>query len=783
MIAWIKTTAGLAALATGLAAGGARADAPGGDDPMLKVTNRVDLKARAFDLRAVRLLDGPFKRAMELDRQYLLSLEPDRLLHTFRLNAGLPSSARPLGGWEEPKCELRGHFVGHYLSGCALMYASTGDARLKEKGDAVVAGLAECQARLGGGYLSAFPEAFFDRVEKRQRVWAPYYTLHKLYAGLLDMYVHAGNAQALEVGRRFADWVIARNARLDDAAMEAMLGEEHGGMNECLANLYALTGEEKYLAISKRFNHRAVIAPAARREDTLTGLHANTQIPKFIGTARQYELTGDETLRAASQFFWNTVVRERSYVIGGHSDGEMFSPKESLSKALGPNTTETCNTYNMLRLTRHLFGWEPRAEYADYYERALLNHILASQNPETGMMCYYVPLRSGSRKNYNGPLDGFWCCTGTGVENHAKYGDSIYFHDGAQRLFVNLFIASELDWKAAGVRVRQETAFPDEGRSKLTFAGERPMEFELNLRHPAWAERGVTVTVNGERQALASRPGSWIALRRAWKAGDTAEIAMPFALRTEGFRDDPRRFAFLNGPVVLGAEVDPARPFPAVVAGEGGAPAALRAVEGKPHTFAGSAEVFRVPGGGGAGVTLEPFFRIHGARHYVVYWDAFTPDQWRTREDEYRKVLEREKELEARTVDRVNPGEEQNERDHKLRGEHTDTGDFNSRKWRHAPDNGWFEWEVKVLPDRAQELWVTYWGGETGRREFDILVDGERIATQKLDRNKPDAFFDQVYPIPADVVKGKDRVTLRFQARPGAWAGGVFGVRVMKPAP
>ena len=783
MMKRIRTTAGLAALATGLAAGGARADAPGSDDPMLKVTNRVALKARAFDLRAVRLLDGPFRRAMELDRQYLLSLEPDRLLHTFRLNAGLPSSAQPLGGWEEPKCELRGHFVGHYLSGCALMYASTGDARLKEKGDTVVAGLAECQSRLGGGYLSAFPEEFFDRVEKRERVWAPYYTLHKLYAGLLDMYVHAGNAQALDVCRKFADWVIARNARLDDAAMQRMLGEEHGGMNECLANLHALTGEGKYLAVSKRFNHRAVIDPAGRREDRLTGLHANTQVPKFIGTARQYELTGNETLRTASQFFWDTVVHERSYVIGGHSDGEMFTPKEALSTAYGPNTTETCNTYNMLKLTRHLFGWDPRAEYADYYERALLNHILASQNPETGMMCYYVPLRSGSRKNYNGPLDGFWCCTGTGVENHAKYGDSIYFHDGAERLFVNLFIASELEWKSAGMRVRQETAFPDEQRSKLVLACDRSAEFEMNLRHPAWAERGVTVTVNGERQALASRPGTWIGLRRAWKNGDTVEIAMPFTLRTEGFRDNPRRFAFLHGPVVLGAEVDPARPVPAIVAGEGAVLPALRAVEAKPHTFAGSADVFRVPGGGGVGVTLEPFFRIDGGRHYAVYWDAFTPDQWRAREDEYRRALEREKELEARTVDRVNPGEAQNERDHKLRGEHTDTGDFNSRKWRHAPDNGWFEWEVKVLPDRAQELWVTYWGGETGRREFDILVDGVKIATQKLNQNKPGVFFDQVYPIPADVVKGKDRVTLRLQALRGASAGGVFGVRVMKSAP
>ncbi len=273
------------------------------------------------------------------------------------------------------------------------MYASTGDEKLKEKASAVVAGLAECQAKLGNGYLSAFPESFFDRVEAQKPVWAPYYTLHKIYAGLLDMYVHCDNAQALEVCKKFADWVIARNSKLSDEQMQKMLGNEHGGMNEVLANLYGLTGEEKYLKIAQRFNHMAVIGPAGQRTDKLTGLHANTQIPKFVGTARQYELTGQELLKTASTFFWDTVVHERSYVIGGHSDGEAFSPKEKLSQAFGPSTTETCNTYNMLKLTRHLFAWEPSCEYADYYERALYNHILASQDPKTGGMCYYVPLR------------------------------------------------------------------------------------------------------------------------------------------------------------------------------------------------------------------------------------------------------------------------------------------------------------------------------------------------------------------------------------------------------
>ncbi|MDH4241427.1 MAG: glycoside hydrolase family 127 protein, partial [Phycisphaerae bacterium] len=532
-----------------------RAQADALADSNSRVQAVIPLKAKAFRLQDVRLLEGPFKHAMELDQRYLLSLDVDRLLHTFRLNAGLPSSAKPLGGWEEPKGELRGHSVGHYMSACAMMYASTGDERLKEKGNAVVTGLAQCQAKIGSGYLSAYPEEFFDRVEARKRVWAPYYTLHKIYAGLLDMYVYCDNQQALEVCKKFADWVIARNEPLSEERMQKMLDTEHGGMNEVLANLYGLTGEQKYLTIAQRFNHMAVIGPASKREDKLTGLHANTQVPKFIGTARQYELTGQEWLKTASTFFWDTVVNERSYVIGGHSDGEHFSPKEKLSEALGPSTTETCNTYNMLKLTRHLFCWEPRAEYADYYERALYNHILASQNPQTGMMCYYVPLRSGSQKTYNNPFNSFWCCTGTGIENHAKYGDSIYFHDD-ENLWVNLFIASELNWGDKGLRIFQETKYPRQARTKLVFRCKQPVRLNLNIRHPYWAVSGFEIRVNGRRVPDSSSPGSYAVVSSTWKGGDMVDVKMPFSLRTEGFRDNPKRIAFMNGPLVLCAEVE-----------------------------------------------------------------------------------------------------------------------------------------------------------------------------------------------------------------------------------
>ncbi|MGA2542572.1 MAG: beta-L-arabinofuranosidase domain-containing protein [Verrucomicrobiota bacterium] len=590
-------------------------------NPKLKVKPAIPMKATAFALEDVRLLDGPFKHAMELDGQYLLALEVDRLLHDFRLNAGLPSSARPLGGWEAPSCELRGHFVGHYLSACAQMYASTGDARFKAKGDAVVAGLAECQAKLGSGYLSAYPESFIDWVERQQPVWAPYYTLHKIFAGLEDMYVYCDNTQALELATKFGDWVIARNSRLSDAQMQAMMRNEHGGMNETLANLYSLTGEKKYLDISLRFNHQAVIAPLSQREDRLTGLHANTQIPKFIGAARQFELTATPALGTASEFFWTTVVNERSYVTGGNSDNEHFTPKESLSTALGPKTAETCNTYNMLKLTRHLFCRDPRAECADYYERALYNHILASQNPETGMMCYSVPLHSGSHKEYNSANGDFWCCTGTGVENHSKYGDSIYFHDD-QTLYANLFIASELNWQDKGLKLRQETQYPDEGRTRFVFSLDKPLRLAFQVRHPFWATAGYEVRVNGEPQTKASAPGSYATLDRIWKSGDTVEVVMPFGLRTEGFRDNTNRFAILNGPLVLCAEVQPGQPFPVVVGDTAALRAALKPIAGHPNSFTGAPTVFRAPDGQGREMTLEPFYKVYGNRSYVVYWDS-----------------------------------------------------------------------------------------------------------------------------------------------------------------
>ncbi|MBE3100507.1 MAG: glycoside hydrolase family 127 protein [Acidobacteria bacterium] len=748
----------------------------------MKVAPRITAKAYAFPLKDVRLLDGPFKHAMELDQAYLLSLDADRLLHNFRTNAGLPSPAKPLGGWEGPAVEVRGHFVGHYLSACAMMYASTGDARLKERAGLLVAEMAKCQDKFPSGYLSAFPEEFFDRLEAGKRIWVPWYTLHKVLAGLVDVHVLCDNDQALALARKMCGWIKARTDRLSEAEMQKTLGVEHGGMNDALAEMYAVTGDETYLKLAARFNHKAVLDPLANREDKLTGLHANTQFPKVIGAARQYELTGDERLRTLATFFWEVVTRERSYVIGGNSDGERFSPKEKLSQALGPSTTETCNTYNMLKLTRHLIAWQPQAEYADYYERALYNHILASQNPEDGMTCYYVPLRTGSRKAFSTPCDAFWCCTGTGVENHAKYGDSIYFREHGRRgLFVNLFIASELAWREEGIKVRQETKYPEAGATRLTVTCDKSKAMNLNVRHPWWAVSGVEVAVNGRKLLTSSTPGSYYEIGRTWDAGDTVvDITMPMTVRTEAFRDNPRRLAVMYGPLVLCAEVDPGKEFPVMRGNPEDVAPALKPAAGRTLEFTVPASLVRIAGQESAGdITLTPFYKMY-KKPYIVYWDVLTDEQWKQKQEEHKAEAQKRQALAARAVDAVEIGRADSERAHDLQGEKTGAGEFGAKHWRHATDGGWFSYRMKVMPDKPVELLCTYWGGDGGSRTFDLLVGGMKIATEKLANNRPGKFYDQVYAIPPDLTRGKDAVVLRFQAHPGNWAGGVFGCMIVK---
>ncbi|HXF06853.1 MAG TPA: beta-L-arabinofuranosidase domain-containing protein [Blastocatellia bacterium] len=785
----------VAMICTFLASWGSAVASRAVESQKIKVPNKVPLQAVPFDLTDVRLLEGPFRQAMLRDQNFLLSIDTDRLLHNFRVNAGLPSSAKPYGGWEAPDVELRGHSLGHFLTACALMYASTGDARFKTKADAVVAELAKIQEAMPQrgfhpGYLSAFPEEFIDRVEKRVRVWAPYYTLHKIMAGLLDMYLYCDNRQALDILIKMADWVKFRMDRLSEDQQQRMLETEYGGMNDVLANLYAVTGNPEHLRLARLFDHKALFDPLARGEDPLNGLHGNTQIPKMIGAAREYELTGERRYADIATFFWRRVALFRSYVIGGNTDGERFFPIEQFSRRLGPATTETCNTYNMLKLTRHLFSWNPSAEYMDFYERALFNHILASQDPATGMMCYYVPLRPGAFRTYSRPEDSFWCCVGTGMENHAKYGDTIYFHDD-RSIYVNLFIASEVTWREKGITVRQETRFPEEDATRLIIKAARPVRLAVKIRYPSWAVSGMTLTVNGRRETVAEKPGSYVTLDREWKDGDRIDVRLPMSLRLEAMPDDPKMIAVLYGPIVLGGDLGttglteaerygPSAPrigrvppveVPAFVAAE------VKDVLTKIKPVAEGPLTFRTEGlAQPREVTLLPFYKLHD-RRYTVYWKVYTPAEWEKRKAEIAAREARRREIERLTLDAVNINDPASEREHGFQGENSNEGFFEGRRWR-AARNGWFSYQLKGDPTRPLTLVCTYRGSEGPNRVFDILVEGEKIATERLEMH-PTELFDVEYPLPEALTRGKERITVKFQAHPNALTGAVFDVRLI----
>ncbi|HEY7086509.1 MAG TPA: beta-L-arabinofuranosidase domain-containing protein [Tepidisphaeraceae bacterium] len=592
------------------------------------VPTKVPLKAFPFDLNQVQLLDGPFKHAQDLDRRDLLATDMEVLYYPFRREAKLPT---PVKGNDSLNYRWTGHVLGHYLSAAAFLIRNTGDQELKKKADAAVAELAKCQDAIGTGFVGGFPA---DRIinppaDRNQRVGVPWYCLHKVYAGLLDMYVLTGNKQALEVLKKAADWAIAYTDPLTEQQFQTMLNTEHGGMNEVLANLYAVTGEEKYFKLSERFHHKVILDPFIQGQDPLDRKHANTQFPKFIGVARQYELLGDTDLQKTATGFWDVVVHERSYVTGGNSLGEGFSPKATLSTAVGRNTSETCNEYNMLKLTRILFMQDPKPEYADYFERTLYNQILSTRNPQSGGQLYFQQLQSGQKK-------GGWlevnsatqCCFGTGMESNAKYADGIYFHDGRDGLFVNLFIPSELTWKEKGVTLRQETKYPDEAATRFSFECDKPTDLVINIRRPWWATGNFVVTVNGARELVESKPGSYVPLKRTWKTGDTIQIDMPMSFRTEGFKDNPRRFAIMYGPLVMAAVTEPNDRTSAIATEEGKFLDSIKPIPGKPLEFTAPATVFRLSSTAAAApVTFKPLLRMVD-ESYAVYWDQYTPAEF-----------------------------------------------------------------------------------------------------------------------------------------------------------
>jgi DUF1680 family protein len=764
---------------------------PGEAGPQ-KIRNAIPDAARPLPLAAVRLTGGPLKRAQDLDAKYLLELEPDRLLAFFRIRAGLPAGARPYGGWDGGGKNLTGHVAGHYLSAVSLMWAATGDARFKERAEVLVRELKEVQDQWGDGYLGALEngrERFAEVARGDIRsggfdlngLWSPWYVQHKIFAGLRDAWRFTGNRTALEMEVRFAAWAEAILSGLDDAQVQRMLNTEFGGMNEVLADLYADTGDRRWLRLSRRFEHCAVTGPLQRFEDCLAGLHANTQVPKLLGSLARFAYAGGLDDGIAASFFFDRVARHHSYATGGHGKDEYFGEPDQLSDRVDGRTAESCNVYNMIKMARRLFALRPDEHYAAFHERALFNHILSSIDPEDGRMCYMVPVGRGVQHEYQRMFEDFTCCVGTGMESHALHGYGIYYESG-DKLWVNLFAPSAAEWKEAGVHLAMETDFPEGEAAKLTLMLKAPREFTLLLRRPAWSGDGFTVTVNGDVQPDPPAPGAYVEVKRTWRSGDVVEVTLPKTLRLEPLADNPRRAAILWGPLVLAADLGPEDSFeawregalPAFVSAGQPPDAWLKPIPGKPgHFRAWSA-------GGEKEIELMPFFRLQ-RRTYAVYFDLFTPFEWEARKAEFAAERERQHRLQQATVAFFQPGEMQPERDFDFQGEGTEFDEANrvqGRAYRRARQ--WMSWTMPVGENRALALVVTYFQDEWRRRTFDILVDGTRIAEQAVERGGVPRFFDLRYPIPPGLLAGKQRITVRFQATNGSETAKVFGARLIR---
>ena len=518
------------------------------------------MQVQSFDLADIRLLPSRFRENMLRDSAWMVSIDTNRLLHSFRTNAGISAgreggymTVKKLGGWESLDCELRGHTTGHLLSAYGLMYAATGSEIFKLKGDSLIAGLGIVQDALDGGYLSAYPEELINRNIKGHGVWAPWYTLHKLYSGLIDQYLYTSNQQALQIATRMADWAYNKLQPLDEETRRLMIRNEFGGVNESFYNLYALTGNEKYKWLAEYFYHNDVIDSLKENRDDLGTKHTNTFIPKVLAEARNYEISECQHSKNLTRFFWDTMIDHHTFAPGSSSDKEHFFAPEKFSSHLTGYTGESCCTYNMLKLSKHLFCWTADTKVADYYERALYNHILGQQDPESGMISYFLPMLSGSHKVYSTPENSFWCCVGSGFENHAKYGEAIYYHND-KGIYVNLFIPSTVDWKQKGIRLTQQTSFPQEEITTIIVNTEKPISTTLYLRYPSWS-KGVSVQVNGKKINVRQKPGSYIALNRTWSDGDIVSVTYPMSLTLETTPDNCDRGALMYGPLVLAGEL------------------------------------------------------------------------------------------------------------------------------------------------------------------------------------------------------------------------------------
>ena len=769
------------------------------------------LYPNTFPLSDVQLLDGPFKHARDLNIETLLQYKVDRLLAPFRKEAGLTPKDSSYANW----IGLDGHIGGHYLSAMAMNIASTKNEACKQRLEYMIDELKACQNAntkthpdWAKGYVGGVPNSakIWSALQNGnftayRAAWVPWYNVHKLYAGLRDAWLYAENETAKEIFLRFCDWGIQITSKLSDTRMQQMLDVEHGGMNEIFADAYQMTGDQKYLVAAKRFSHRQLLDPLARGIDKLDNKHANTQVPKAIGFQRIGELTHDSTYLKAGKFFWETVTGNRTLAFGGNSRREFFpSPAACTDFVRDVEGPESCNTYNMLKLTQDLFRLNPQAKYIDFYERALYNHILSTQHPQHGGYVYFTPVRPRHYRVYSAPNKAMWCCVGSGMENHGKYNEFIYAHQN-DSLFLNLFIASTLNWRDKGIQIKQETQFPEETQTRLIMA-KGDAQFTLMVRYPAWVKQGeLQVMVNGKPVSFHAQPASFVAINRYWKQGDSVRVILPMHTTVERMPHVPRYMAILHGPIVLGAKTGmahlngliaddsrwghiasgeklPVNQAPIIREGNPADVATkLVPVQGKPlhFTFAND-ELLNTKS-----LELEPFYKIHDAR-YMLYWMMLNHGEYKTYLDSLARIEKEQVALQKRTVDFVAPGEQQPEVDHALIKKNSHSGNFEDTFWRDAKDGGYFGYLMATEGQTNLSLYVKYWGAEWGNRKFDIYVDDERLLTiDNTGKWNESAFKEETYLIPVSFLQGKKQVRIRFQPLPGNTAGAVYYIRLVKP--
>jgi DUF1680 family protein/acetyl esterase/lipase len=763
-----------------------------------------------FPLRDVVLLDGPFKQARDLNIQTLLKYDVDRLLQPFLKEAGLPEKGARYTNW----AGLDGHVGGHYLSALAMNYAATGNTECKKRMDYMIAQLKACQDAnttfnqdWGVGYVGGVPNSKLiwpafktGDFSAFRAAWVPWYNVHKMYAGLRDAWLYAGNEDAKAIFLRFCDWAINITAALTDAQMQSMLDTEQGGMNEVLADAYQMTDDEKYLTAAKRFSHKMLLDPMSQNIDNLDNKHANTQVPKAIGFERIGELSHDEKYINAGSFFWQTVTANRSLAFGGNSRREFFpsaaASTDFLNDVEGP---ESCNSYNMLKLTEDLFRTDLSAKYMDYYERTVYNHILSTQNPETGGYVYFTPVRPRSYRVYSAPNEAMWCCVGSGMENHGKYNEIIYTHS-TDSLFVNLFVASELNWNDKKIRIRQETKFPYEEQAKLTVT-EGASQFSLLIRYPSWvADGALKILVNGKAVAYTSHPSSYVAIDRYWKKGDKVQVILPMHNTIEHMPNVPAYIAILHGPILLaaksgtedlkgliandsrwghipGGEKLPLDKAPVIIENDlSKITNKLVPVKNEPlhFTMTGVKMINPMP------VVLQPFYQLHDAR-YMMYWMALTDAQYHAYIDSIAASEKAKLALQKRTIDFVAPGEQQPEVDHGMQTSGSRSGSSQDQFFREASNGGFFSYNIATGGETGLSLMVRYWGAEWGNRKFDIYINDEKLVTEdNTGRWNQSKFWDIQYAIPDSMVKDKDHIRVKFQSLTGTTAGAVYYLRLVR---